>query len=206
MVYTNNMFYLYEYKFDDVQNYNSLKLSRFQRYSFEKMEISLEDIERILQNVKVVQEASIPFPQADSFERVINLCELLYKSNLTKNDITVEYGFDKRQTDYYINAGKYLDLIKEQDGIVSLSSTGRNIMDKSPTRRQLGFVHQVLQHAVFNDVLKTQLKTGSLLSKSEIINKMKTYPLFNVKGESTYTRRSSTISSWINWITSLITI
>ena len=35
MVYTNNMFYLYEYKFDDVQNYNSLKLSRFQRYSFE---------------------------------------------------------------------------------------------------------------------------------------------------------------------------
>lgn len=170
------------------------------------MEISLEDIERILQNVKVVQEASIPFPQADSFERVISLCELLYKSNLTKNDITVEYGFDKRQTDYYINAGKYLDLIKEQDGIVSLSSTGRNIMDKAPTRRQLGFVHQVLQHAVFNDVLKTQLKTGSLLSKSEIINKMKTYPLFNVKGESTYTRRSSTISSWINWITSLITI
>ena len=206
MVYTNNMFYLYEYKFDDVQNYNSLKLSRFQRYSFEKMEISLEDIERILQNVKVVQEVSIPFPQADSFERVINLCELLYKSDLTKNDITVEYGFDKRQTDYYINAGKYLDLIKERDGIVSLSSTGRNIMDKSPTRRQLGFVRQILQHAVFNDVLKTQLKTGSLLSKSEIINKMKTYPLFNVKGESTYTRRSSTISSWINWITSLITI
>lgn len=205
MVYTNNMFYLYEYKFNDLQNYNSLQLNRFHRYSFEKMEISLEDIERILQNVKVVQEASIPFPQADSFERVINLCELLYKSDLTKNNITIEYGFDKRQTDYYINAGKYLDLIKEQDGVVSLSSTGRSIMDKSPTRRQLEFVHQILQHAVFNDVLKTQLKLGLLLSKAEIIGTMKRYPLFNVKSKSTYTRRASTVSSWINWITSLIT-
>lgn len=206
MVYTNNMFYLYEYKFDNIQNYNSLKLNRFKRYSFEKMEISLEDIEHILQNVEVVQETSIPFPQADSFERVINLCELLYKSDLTKNDITIEYGFDKRQTDYYINAGKYLDLIKEQDGVVSLSSTGRNIMDKSPTRRQLGFVHQILQHAVFNDVLKTQLKSGLLLSKAEIIGTMEKYPLFNVKGESTYIRRASTVSSWVNWVTSLITI
>ncbi len=205
MVYTNNIFYLYEYKFEDIQNYNSLKLNRFQRYSFEKLEINLENIEHILQNVKVIQEAPIPFPQADSFERVINLCELLQKGDLTKNDITIKYGFDKRQTDYYINAGKYLDLIKEQNGLVYLSSVGKNIMNKSPTRRQLGFAHQILQHAIFNYILKTQLKTGSLFSKSEIISTMKKYQLFNVKGESTYTRRASTVSSWINWITSLIT-
>ena len=104
----------------------------------------------------------------------------------------------------YVNAGKYLDLIKEQNGVISLSSIGKNIMDRPPARKQLGFVHQILQHDVFNDILKTQLKTGLLLSKSEIINTMKKYPLFNVKGESTYTRRASTISSWINWVTSLI--
>lgn len=205
MVYTNNVFYLYEYKFDDIQNYNSLKLNQFQRYSFEKLEINVVDIEHILQNTTAIQDTSIPFPQADSFERIINLCELLQKSDLTKNDITTEYGFDKRQTDYYVNAGKYLDLIKEQDGVVSLSSVGKSIMNKSPTQRQLRFVHQILRHAVFNDVLKTQFKTGSLLSKSEIINKMKKYHLFNVNGESTYIRRSSTVSSWINWITSLTT-
>lgn len=205
MVYTNNVFYLYEYKFDDIQNYNSLKLNRFKRYSFEKMEISLQDIEHILQNAKLIHEPSIPFPQADSFERVINLCELLYKNDLTKNNITIGYGFDKRQTDYYVNAGKYLGLIKEQDGIISLSSEGKRIMGKSPTRRQLGFVHQILQHAVFNDVLKAQFKTGTLLSKTDISEVMKKYPLFNVKKESTYTRRASTVSSWVNWITSLIT-
>lgn len=205
MVYTNNVFYLYEYKFDDIQNYNSLKLNQFQRYSFEKLEINVVDIEHVLQNTTAIQDTSIPFPQADSFERIINLCELLQKSDLTKNDITTKYGFDKRQTDYYVNAGKYLDLIKEQDGVVSLSSVGKSIMNKSPTQRQLRFVHQILRHAVFNDVLKTQFKTGSLLSKSEIINKMKKYHLFNVNGESTYIRRSSTVSSWINWITSLTT-
>ena len=205
MVYTNNIFYLYEYKFEDIQNYNSLKLNRFKRYSFEKMEISLQDIQHILQNAKLVREPFIPFPQADSFERVINLCELLQRRDLTKNDITLEYGFDKRQTDYYINAGKYLDLIEEHDGIVSLSSTGTNIMNKSPVKRQLGFVHQILQHAVFNDVLKEQFKTGSLLLKTNISEVMKKYTLYNVKKESTYIRRASTVSSWINWITSLIT-
>lgn len=205
MVYTNNIFHLYEYKFEDIQDYNSLILNRFQKYSFEKMDISIEDIEHLLKTATVLQEPSIPFPQADSFERVINLCELLYNRDLTKRDITIEYGFDKRQTDYYVNAGKYLELIKEHEGVISLSSTGKDIMNKPPTRRQLGFVHQILQHAVFNSVLKKQFKTGALLSKSEIIDTMKKYPLFNVIRESTYLRRSSTVSSWINWITSLIT-
>lgn len=204
MVYTNNIFYLYEYKFDDIQNYNSLSLKRFKRYSFEKMEISIEDIEGILSKIQPAKEPKIPFPQADSFERVINLCELLYKSNLTKDYITIEYGFDKRQTDYYVNAGKYLELIKEQNGIISLTATGKRIMEKSPTRKQLGFVYAILIHPVFNEVLKTQFKTGKPLSKIEIANIMKKYPLFNVKGESTFIRRASTVRSWIDWITSLI--
>lgn len=204
MVYTNNIFHLYEYKFEDTQDYNSLILNRFQKYSFEKMDISIEDIEHILKTVTVLQEPSIPFPQADSFERVINLCELLCSRDLTKRDITIEYGFDQRQTDYYINAGKYLELINETDGRFSLSSTGREIMSRSPTRKQLGFVYQILKHAVFSEVLRAQFQTGVPLSKSDIIHLMKASTLFNVKMESTYIRRASTVNSWIHWITSII--
>lgn len=204
MVHTNGIYYLYDFKFNDLNNYNSLTLNKFKRYSFDKLEINIEDIEKILLNINLVDEPKIPFPQADSFERIINLCELLDKSELTKNDITTEYGFHKRQTDYYVNAAKYLDLIKEEGDKLILSFTGEKIMQKSPTLKQLSFVKQILKHPVFHEVLKEQLKTGEVLSKCRVVEIMRKYPLYNVKGENTYERRAQTVSSWIDWITSLI--
>ena len=204
MVHTNGIYYLYDFKFNDLNNYNSLTLNKFKRYSFDKLEINIEDIEKILLNINLVDEPKIPFPQADSFERIINLCELLDKSELTKNDITTEYGFHKRQTDYYVNAAKYLDLIKEEGDKLILSFTGEKIMQKSPTLKQLSFVKQILKHPVFHEVLKEQLKTGEVLSKSRVVEIMRKYPLYNVKCENTYERRAQTVSSWIDWITSLI--
>ena len=204
MVYTNNTFHLYEYIFSDPSRYNSLQLKNFKRYRFEKLSITSGDIEKILKNTVVEKEPSIPFPQADSFERVINLCELLYKTPLTKTDITKEYGFDKRQTDYYVNAGKYLGLIKEIEGkTLALSDLSLKIMSATPTRKQLKFAEIILKHSVFNEVLKQQIKTGTILSKNEIIAIMKQQNLFKVTSEETYGRRASTIRSWIDWITSL---
>lgn len=61
-----------------------------------------------------MEEPKLPFPQADSFERVINLCELLkQKGFISKNDITQNYDFDYRQTNYYSSAARYLGLIKD---------------------------------------------------------------------------------------------
>lgn len=203
MVYTNNIFYLYEYAFTDLCNYNSLLLIKFQRYSFARLNITLEDIEQILQKVSIVREPTIPFPQADRFERVINLCELLHHKQLTKEDITVEYGFDSRQTDYYVNAGKYLGFIKEQEGSISLTSTGAAIMSKSPTAKQLAFARVILSHSVFNDVLRRQFATGQSLSKSEIIHIMHQHPLFNLRKTTTFACRASTVCSWTDWVIAL---
>lgn len=204
MVHTNGIYYLYDFKFNDLNNYNSLTLNKFKRYSFDKLEINIEDIEKMISNTPLVDEPKIPFPQADSFERIINLCELLNQRALSKNDVTMEYGFDKRQTDYYLNAGKYLDLVEEKDSKFLLSSTARNIMQQSPTTKQLAFAKQILSHPVFSEVLKKQLETGEVVSKQQIIDIMRKYPLFNVKSENTYERRAQTVCSWIDWITSLI--
>lgn len=203
MVHTNGIYYLYDFKFNDLNNYNSLTLNKFKRYSFDKLEINIEDIEKIVSNTHLVNEPQIPFPQADSFERIINLCELLNQRELTKDDVTMEYGFDKRQTDYYLNACKYLDLVEERDSKFLLSSTARRIMQQSPTTKQLAFAKQILSHPVFSEVLKKQLETGKVVSRQQIIDIMKKYPLFNVKTYNTFYRRSSTVSSWIDWITSL---
>ena len=130
------------------------------------------------------------------------MLELAYLDE-TEDDVTMEYGFDKRQTDYYLNACKYLDLVEERDSKFLLSSTARRIMQQSPTTKQLAFAKQILSHPVFSEVLKKQLETGKVVSKQQIIDIMKKYPLFNVKTYNTFYRRSSTVSSWIDWITSL---
>jgi hypothetical protein len=114
LVYSNGIFNLYEYEFQDADNYNSLVLVRQKNYSIEAVEISLNDIVNVLNKTKIVEEPKLPFPQADSFKRVINLCELLSQDEMTRNDITLNYSFDPRQTNYYTDAGRYLGLIDKR--------------------------------------------------------------------------------------------
>ena len=157
----------------------------------------------------IIGEFEIPFPQADSFERVINLCELLnQKDSLTKEEITQNYDFEARQTNYYGNAGKYLRLLERRQINDStswfLTDKGRSILNLSIVDRQIKFTKLILSHAVFNDVLKVYFKTGQIPTKQEIVPIMRSHDLWNISAETTYERRSSTIISWINWIISLV--
>ena len=70
------MFNLYQYQFEDPQNYNSLILVKQRNYII-ATEICLADIENLLRTVPLVQEPDISFPQADRMSRIVNLVELL---------------------------------------------------------------------------------------------------------------------------------
>ncbi len=114
LTYTNGIFHFREYQFEDPNHYNSLYLLREKKYMLREGVITRELIKRLLKETRIVQEPEIPFPQADSFERLINLCELLNKSGvLSREEITSNYDFDQRQTRYYTDAGRYLGLISK---------------------------------------------------------------------------------------------
>ena len=205
LTYSNGIFHFREYAFQDPNHYNSLQLVKEKKYAIRDGAINLELIEKLLNQVGIVEEHSIPFPQADSFERVINLCELLNeKTNLSRDDITENYDFNARQTNYYTDAGRYLGLInkKQENGEVTyfLTNDGQNIFNLSIINRQQKFIELILSHLVFNKTLKFYFKSGEAPNKSEIVEIMKRSNLYNVDSESTYNRRSSTISSWIHWI------
>ncbi len=205
IIYSNEIYYLFEYVFQDPLNYNSLKLEKFQRYSFNKDNIDLNDIQKIIQTTSELEkEPKIPFPQANSFARVINLCELLLENDLTQDDITTNSGFHARQTGYYVNAGRYLGVFNLSKQIVSLTAEGRRILGLDHRSKQLAFVKLILQHKVFKDVLKLNLTKGHTPDESEIVNIMKSSNLYNVNKESTFVRRSSTIKEWVRWIIDLI--
>ena len=208
LIFSNGTFNLYQYQFDDPQRYNSLRLVKQKNYVI-ATEIRLSDIENLLRTVPRVQEPEISFPQADRMSRIVNLIELLNEKPMTKQDITTEYAFDERQTNYYTDAGRYLGFIDKgrgEDGAVlfQLSALGRRIMGMAYRERQLAIVAQILMHRVFYETLKLLFQCGEMPDKQTIIQLMKRSNIYHVEADSTYLRRSSTVICWINWILGMI--
>ena len=209
LVFSNGIFNLYEYKFEDPRDYSSLRLVKQKNYVI-ATEITLSDIENVLRTQRVfLPEPEIPFPQANSMSRIINLIELLYERPMTRQDITSEYAFDVRQTNYYTDAGRYLGLIEKEtnengDIIFQLSPVGRNIMGLEYKQRQLAIVSRILKHKAFHETLRLHLQSGVMPNQDTIVQIMKNSNLYNVISDSTFYRRSSTITKWINWILELV--
>ena len=208
LVYSNGIFYLREYAFTEPKNYNSLVLVRQKKYSVESTKITLSDIQEILRTATPEAEPTVPFPQADKFERVINICELLNEKSLTRDEVTATYAFDARQTNYYTDAARYLGLLKKSKlnkaVAYELSDLGRKIFARGFKDRQLSFCKRILSHKVFTDTLKLYFDRGTMPSTAEIISLMKGANLYNVAGDSTFERRTSTVKGWLNWIVGLI--
>ena len=208
LVYSNNIFRLYEYAFDNPGNYSSIKLVQHKNYSVEDTSITAKDILDVLENTAIIPEPQIPFPQANTFERVINLCELLNERSLSKSEITEQYAFNERQTDYYANSARYLGLAEKilHDGktVYTLTDTGRKIMGMSYKNRQLLLCRLILSHKIFREVMTLYFNRGHIPDIKEVSEIMKQSELYNIESDETFTRRASTIRKWAEWISGLI--
>ncbi|NEN91174.1 MAG: translation elongation factor, partial [Okeania sp. SIO3H1] len=115
MTYSNDIFSFFIYEFVDISDYNSITLIENKNYVIASEKIQRSDIDLLLAQIKIIPEPpKIPFPQANKFERLIDLISLLLENDLTSDEITENYQFDERQTYYYTSAGKYLELITKQ--------------------------------------------------------------------------------------------
>lgn len=208
LVYSNGIYHLYQYTFENPKDYSSLVLVKQRNYTIEDTAITTEDIQEILKRSVTIPEPEISFPQADKFERVINLCELLNQSSMNRDEVTERYAFNARQTNYYTDAARYLDLVEKtrENGAPTyhLTKKAEAILQKSYKQRQLDFCFLILRHKVFADVLNKYFETGIMPSNDEIILLMKQANLYNVASDVTFKRRASTIRGWIEWIVRLI--
>jgi len=208
LIYSNGIFSLYEYEFKNPKLYNSLELVQQKNYILEDIEITIGDLENLLIKTQIVEEPKIPFPQANNFKRVINICELLFNTTMDRDEVTEEYAFDIRQTNYYTDACRYLGLVeKDKKGIkvmYRLTSKGKLIMSMSRRQRQLEFCKSMLEHKAFNETFLITLKEGRVPNKQRIAGIMKQCKLYKIESEDTYKRRASTISGWINWMLEIV--
>ncbi|MBP3557513.1 MAG: hypothetical protein J6K20_07420 [Thermoguttaceae bacterium] len=210
MVYADGVFDFYQYNFEDPMHYNSLYLAKRKRFIIET-EIALKSVIELAQTIVLVQEdPKIPFPQADRMSRVISLLELLNRKGCASHkEITENFAFDARQTDYYTRAGAYLGFVeigkdKNKKTVFRLSPLGKKTITQRYEERQLTIIKQVLQHKIFNEVFLLCVKEGKMPERNRVVELMKAARLNKIEKEETYRRRAGTITGWINWILELV--
>ena len=209
LTYSNEVFSFYVYNFVDPNNYNSLELVRQKRYQIVPTEIEISDIRRLLVQTQVaVEPEGIPFPQADEFERVIDFLTRLAAVNgtLSQDEVTTNYAFDLRQTQYYTNAGKYLGLVErlqdsERGVYYSLTDAGTQLMNKAPRARNLALVAAILSRRVFRGAVEYYLENSRQPPTDVVVNLIRDARLRI--GGTTPGRRAQTVRSWVRWIMNL---
>lgn len=219
-IYTNKIFRLFEYKFENIEDYSSIKLVQTKNYSLEDTKISLYDLLEVRHKTEIkysdnMNEKSLPpFIQADNFERVISLLENMYDNPMTDEDIAnlMHFGCNiyngrasYRQSQYYYNAGKYIGLFEKNKNelgftVSCLSKLGNQIYKMSYKDRQLKLVSLILEHQIFNEMFDHIIKNEEFPSKEKVKKRMRE---LNVCNESQIDRRASSVLSWLSWIFNL---
>lgn len=197
LVYSNGIFHLYRYEFRDPADFRSISLVDSARYALSSSHLDAQAALDIVRAVAPEPEPAVPFPQANSFERVVNLLELIALQPLSKAEITQRYDFDPRQTDYYANAARYLGLAEPVEDTWEPTEHGRRVIEQ-PQRdaRNGALIRALAARRVFREVLELSLARGAVASTAEICAAMNGLGL----SLATSRRRASTVARWAQWV------
>ena len=197
LVYSNGIFHLYRYEFRDPADFRSISLVDSARYALSSSHLDAQAALDIVRAVAPEPEPAVPFPQANSFERVVNLLELIALQPLSKAEITQRYDFDPRQADYYANAARYLGLAEPVEDTWEPTEHGRRVIEQ-PQRdaRNAALIRALAARRVFREVLELSLARGAVASTAEICAAMDGLGL----SLATSRRRASTVARWTQWV------
>lgn len=196
----DNIFNFFVYSFENENDYNSIKLKEIKRYILDEPynPIEVSDIMSVMENIEFAIESSdVPFPQANTFNIVLDLLGQLNGQDMTPDDITNFLEYDPRQTNYYIDAAKYLGFVTK-DKKYKLTEYGRHIMKMNHKDRTLEIVKSILSHKPFYLAMKQQLEDFNF--NIEEIAKAIDECRNEINKESTAKRRTSTVTAWVKWI------
>src|SRR5699024_6857468 len=163
--YYNGIFNFNIYKFENCHNYNSLNL--LGRFNFRVADeiLTIDDIVDTIRSTPLKEQPNVTFPQANSLERIIVMLNAIYDSergSITKESLTLLNDFTYRQADYYITAGRYLELVEEdpiEKGTYVLSKKAENIMFLSSREKKIELIRSIFCYEPFKIIFEKRLES-----------------------------------------------
>ncbi len=197
--FSNGIYYLTKIQF--TENYYNYEIISNEAFVFDNYRSNNFNLKPLL-NQKL---SNFPTPQADDLNKIFDLLNLVkFKNTVSKEDITDFFGFDKRQTDYYLNAAKYLNLVADNNSYVILLGVGSKISNtESFSERNMLLLAEILKIKLFNKIYIKYISSNKIFDDNYIVSTI--MKLDNrIKSLVTAKRRMSTIKNWIRWIDRVI--
>ncbi|APT85429.1 hypothetical protein CAQU_10645 [Corynebacterium aquilae DSM 44791] len=199
VTYSNGVFTVYEFTFRDLHDLQSIENGKVKRYKLRSRRLTLEVIRELAKAAPARPSIVAPFPQADRFDRVINICETLVdRGQMPVSEIPEDHGFVQRQANYYVSAGTYVGLLENTAGEVELSEAGRKVMEEGDmASRQKGLISMILADSTFRKAFLKHENPQELTLPEVREILAEEHPELS---ESTCGRRAQTVMAWIRWI------
>lgn len=165
------------------------------------LELELRKIAHDSEQAHPTTEA--PFPQADRFERVLQIIHLWSRGYTDTQSLVSEFEVDERQVHYYLAAAKYLGLLVETKNGPQIPSEIQRHLDDLYSNPYAFFaaVAKLVVRVPAVSVTFLAWEAHSLSIDREIsLEALRASTAGSMLGASTLVRRSRTVYSWAWWI------
>jgi hypothetical protein len=216
--YANNVFDLHEFGFEDPSDFSSVQLIKHDRYLLASETV---DFDALVNYARAHENQSgaalharavalkVKVPQADVFERVIDLTEFLSEEPSTKEEISARYPIVSRQVKYYLDAARYLQLVEDcgtnDDGtkLFRASALAIEIFRQPHHVRLLRLAEVVLQYGPMSRLFSNWRVSGEFPSKEDVAVMFRNSPASANLAQTTLMRRAQTVRAWLKWVCEL---
>jgi len=183
------VFDLYEFNFEDEFDILSCNIIQSKRIEFQRAEQQKLPLERIALNPNY----SAPFPQADDLSLVLKTFDWIERGYDVYQWV-FETGYNKRQFDYYFNAGKWLGLFDGTATHPVSTDLGGKLSSSTRSERKSIIGSVLMNDIVFSNCMHQGVNEIRSTATDLILDKPAKY---KVQTRITADRRAQTVRAWL---------
>jgi len=194
-----NLYYLYEYRFKNKFNYNSIEPVSLKKYCIQNASPDADLLGYYLRQSGKIEkgERDLHIPQANDIEKIIEFVFRVDEGMVKSREIAKHLNITPRQGNYYGDAARALVLVdRTNKKEYSLTSRGKRFISLPVEKRNRLLCQLMMEMPIIKEVM-TKLYKKKSLSRKEIAAVIEANS--NLSG-GTPERRASTLRSWFWWL------
>jgi len=201
LTYSNGEYLFTEFKMG--RDLGDIVLISNRAFVINDLPVCVIDLEEILSAIAVEPEPdSIPFPQADDLNKIVDLVQLNNYEIKTPQTIFEFFEFTERQSYYYAGAAVYLGFVERASQLLELTAAGKSFAQiVSRSQRTKVLLEQMLKRPALRKSMELLMARGFDLKN---IDNREIADIIQAETKLTGTtplRRAATVKKWLKWMT-----